>query len=69
MLKYVLATGGIFGLAAFFAFVVIELYNNSLKEVFSSGKAVEQVITYLVLGMLFGVVMWYLNNRKYEKLK
>ncbi|HEX6982530.1 MAG TPA: hypothetical protein VF181_07195 [Balneolaceae bacterium] len=69
MPKYLFSTGGIFALAAVFAFIVIELYNNSLKEVFSSGEAVERVITYFALGLAFGGVMWYLNNRKYEKLK
>lgn len=69
MLKYLFSTGGIFGLAAFVAFILMELYNHSLKEVFSSGQAIEKVITYFVLGMAFGGVMWYLNNRKYEKLK
>lgn len=69
MLKYILVTGGIFALAAFVAFILIELYNHSLKEILLTSEAIEKIITYFILGIAFGGVTWYLNNRKYQKMK
>lgn len=69
MTKFMLLFGGIWGVLTAVILQLFKLNEMSFQEAFLSLKFAVQFIIFLVTGVLiFGLVLWKMNENKYSKL-
>lgn len=68
-LKYALINGAVFGFGVFVVLNLWYLKDLSVLEVYGTRKALEQMLTMILAGILgYGTLKWWMNERIYKKI-
>ena len=69
MKKFMIVVGGLWGVLTAIFMQFFELLDTSFKEAFFSKDFIIQLIIFIISGiLLFGLIMWRINEKKYLKL-
>lgn len=68
-IRYALFHGATFGFFVFLIFNLWYLKDKSFDEVFIQRRALEQMLTMVLAGIVgFGTIKWWLNEKIYKKI-
>ena len=69
MIKFMIFSGGLWGVLTACIMQMFELREMSFKDAFFSSKFAVQLSIFIIIGIvIFGLVMWKINEKKYLRL-
>ena len=69
MMKFMIFSGGLWGVLTASIIQMFALSEMSFKDAFFSSKFAVQLSIFIVIGIvIFGLVMWKINEKKYLRL-